>query len=79
MFCIIQTESKHGLDCCLTLDFLGQCKECSDYQAGKTKPAYPVPAIAYDVMYGSLYVSIWKSRTTKLPCYPVWTSKFFYY
>lgn len=45
-FCILQQPSeRYGRDGAASCETLGQCQACRDYQAGKFKNRFPVPAI----------------------------------
>lgn len=47
-FCVFRTVAVPELreNC----DWKGQCEYCRDYQAGKFKPSFPMPAIRYGTM-----------------------------
>lgn len=47
-WCLLNAECKH----CPIACHIYQCQVCIDYQAGLTRPAYPVPAIRQGFEYG---------------------------
>lgn len=65
-YCILNQEKPEQvtLGCLLHQATGNYCRCCTDYQAGKIKPAYPVPAIPIKIEYDWYYLCMMECNHT---------------